>query len=193
MFDLRRRVDRLVDVVQAHRRERELQDEASRDYLTGLLNRRGLQTAMDSLRREDLPVALYLFDLDDLKKTNDTCGHEMGDQMIRTFASLLRRQTRAGDILCRYGGDEFVVILKHLGQSGDAVKKGQKICDAFRESMADGSRKPACSAGIILCSADEWPSAGLIERADQALYRAKRVHKGSCCLWDGSAEGDAAE
>lgn len=193
MFDLRRRVDRLVEVVQAHKRERELQDEASQDYLTGLLNRRGLQTAMKALRREDLPLAVYLFDLDDLKKTNDTFGHEMGDQLIQTFASLLRRQTRAGDILCRYGGDEFVAVLRHLGESGDAMKKGQKICDAFCESLETGSLAPACSAGIALCGVDEWPSAELIERADQAVYRAKRDNKGGCCLWEGSAEGNTAE
>ena len=193
MFDLRRRVDRLVDVVQVHKRERELRDEACQDYLTGLLNRRGLRAAMESLRREDLPLAVYLFDLDDLKKTNDTCGHEMGDQMIQKFAALLRSQTRAEDILCRYGGDEFVAILKHLGQSGEAVNKGQRICDAFRESLAGGSTGPACSAGIALCTVDEWPSVVLIDRADQAVYQAKRNKKGSCCLWEGSAEGNAAE
>ena len=193
MFDLRRRVERLVDVVQIHRRERELQDEASRDFLTGLLNRRGLQTALDSLRREDLPLAVYLFDLDDLKKTNDTCGHEMGDRLIRNFASLLRSQTRAGDILCRYGGDEFVAILKHLGQSEDAVKKGQEICDAFPKSVEADAPASSCSAGITLCGVDEWPSMRLVDRADQAAYRAKRINKGGCCLWDGPAESNTAE
>ena len=194
MFDLRKRVDRLVDVVQIRKREQELQDEASQDYLTGLLNRRGLRTAMESLRREDLPLAVYLFDLDDLKKTNDTCGHEMGDQLIQSFASLLRRQTRGGDILCRYGGDEFVAILKHLGQSEEAMTKGQRICDAFRAEQEANALVPACSAGIALCGVDELPSpAVLIERADQAVYQAKRDNKGGCCLWNGSSQGNTAE
>lgn len=193
MFDLRRRVDRLMDVVQAHKRERELRDEASRDYLTGLLNRRGLQTAMDSLRKEDLPLAVYLFDLDNLKQTNDTCGHDMGDQMIQCFAALLRRQTRSGDILCRYGGDEFVVILRHLGHSTDAMNKGQKICEAFHQSFGPGRVVPTCSVGIALCGVDERPSMGLIERADQAMYRAKRDNKGGCCLWDGAERGKTGE
>ena len=191
MFDLRRRVDRLVDLARSHKREQELQDAASRDYLTGLLNRRGLQAAMDSLRSDDLPLAVYLFDLDDLKMTNDTFGHDVGDQMIQKFASLLRQHTRSGDILCRYGGDEFVVILRHLSQGADVLKKGRKICDAFRESME--GLKLSCSAGIALCGADERPSSGLIERADQAVYRVKREKKGGCCLWDGSAEGETAE
>ena len=193
VFDLHRRVDHMMEMVRARRREQELQDEASRDFLTGLLNRRGLQAAMDSLRKEDLPLAVYLFDMDNLKQTNDTCGHDMGDQMIQCFAALLRRQTRTGDILCRYGGDEFVVILKHLGQSEDALKKGNKICDAFRESLGVGSLIPACSVGIALCGPEERPSMSLIERADQAMYRAKRDNKGGCCLWDGFVQEKTGE
>ena len=188
MFDMCRRVDRLIDMVRSRKRERELQDEASRDFLTGLLNRRGLQTEMDSLRKEDLPLAVYLFDLDNLKQTNDTCGHDVGDQMIQSFTALLRRQTRAGDVLCRYGGDEFVVILKHLGQGESALKKGRKICDAFRESIDAGPMPPTCSVGIALCGIGERPTMALIERADQAMYRAKRDNKGSCCLWDETAQ-----
>lgn len=186
VFDLHRRVDHMMEMVRSRQREQALQDEASRDYLTGLLNRRGLQSAMDGLRKEDLPLAVYLFDLDNLKQANDTCGHDMGDQMIQCFASVLRRQTRTGDILCRYGGDEFVVILKHLGQGEDAVKKGNEICEAFRKSLGVGSMAQASSVGVALCGPDERPSMNLIEKADRAMYRAKRDNKGGCCLWDGT-------
>ena len=127
------------------------------------------------------------------RTTNDTCGHEVGDRLIQGFASVLRSQTRGEDILCRYGGDEFVVILKHMGRSEDALRKGEKICSIFRESMEGIDWKPSCSAGIALCGADERPSTGLIERADQAVYRAKRDKKGDCCLWDGSAKDETAE
>ena len=188
VFDLHRRVDHMMEMVRSRQREQALQDEASRDYLTGLLNRRGLQSAMDGLRKEDLPLAVYLFDLDNLKQANDTCGHDMGDQMIQCFALMLRRQTRTGDILCRYGGDEFVVILKHLGQGEDAVKKGNEICEAFRKSLGVGFMAPASSVGVALCGPDERPSMNLIEKADRAMYRAKRENKGSCCLWDGTDE-----
>ena len=188
VFDLHRRVDHMMEMVRSRQREQALQDEASRDYLTGLLNRRGLQSAMDGLRKEDLPLAVYLFDLDNLKQANDTCGHDMGDQMIQCFALMLRRQTRTGDILCRYGGDEFVVILKHLGQGEDAVKKGNEICEAFRKSLGVGSLAAASSVGVALCGPDERPSMNLIEKADRAMYRAKRENKGGCCLWDGTDE-----
>ena len=175
LCDLRRRVERLMGIVASHEREINLQDEASRDYLTGLLNRRGFQAAMDSLRKEDQPLAVCLFDLDDLKKVNDTCGHDAGDRLLQSFADLLRCQTRAQDILCRYGGDEFMVILKHLNDEKAAAKKGTDICRAFQAS---------CSVGIALYGEKEKNITGLIQCADQALYRAKRENKGGCCLWN---------
>ena len=184
MFDLHRRVQRLVEIATAHERESALKDEADRDPLTGLLNRRGLQAAMNSLRAEELPLAACLFDLDDLKKVNDSRGHETGDRMIRAFADLLRRHTREQDIQCRYGGDEFMVVLKRLNDAETALKKGTDICRAFQGYLAAEQLPASCSGGIALCGVNEKPSAALIERADQAMYRAKRENKGGCCLQD---------
>ena len=184
MFDLQRRVQRLMDIAAARERERALKDEANRDPLTGLFNRRGLQTAMDSLRMEDLPLAVCLFDLDNLKEINDTHGHETGDRMIRAFANLLRSQTRMEDIQCRYGGDEFMVVLKHLNDVKTVMKKGTDICRAFHDGVQNETFPVSCSAGIALCESAERPSAELIDHADQALYRAKRENKGGCCLWE---------
>ena len=180
---LQRRMRRLTETVASHQRESILQDQANRDQLTGLLNRRGLQAAMMALRKEELPLAVYLFDLDALKAVNDTSGHQAGDRMICAFADLLRCSTRDGDILCRYGGDEFLVILKRLSEADTAVRKGEDICVAFRDCFADEAFSASCSAGTALCGADETPSVELIEHADQALYRAKRRNKGGCCLW----------
>ena len=173
--DLVRRVERMMGVAAFHEREITLQDEVGRDFLTGLLNRRGLQFAMDSLQKEDMPLAVCLFDMDDLKKINDTCGHEAGDRLIQSFADLLRRQTRAKDILCRYGGDEFMVILKQLNDGKAAVKKVTDICQAFQFS---------CSVGIALCKSGNRNIGGTVRCADKALYRAKRENKGGCCLWN---------
>ncbi|MDD6188515.1 MAG: EAL domain-containing protein [Clostridiales bacterium] len=182
-FDLERRVVRLLDLAEHHERESILHDEANRDYLTGLLNRRGFQEAMASLRKEELPLAVCLFDLDDLKRANDTCGHEMGDRMIRAFAELLNSQTRTGDVKCRYGGDEFVVVMKRLKDETTAINKAEDICRQFSEQFAQEHFPAACSGGIALCGVDDIPSDELIERADQALYRAKREKKGCCCMW----------
>lgn len=176
--DLNRRVSRLIEISLLRERENSLLDAASQDYLTGLLNRRGLKTAMDALRSEDLPLAICMFDLDNLKIINDTYGHEMGDRLIKSFADLLRHQTRSDDIHCRYGGDEFVVVLKRIAKNADALNKVKKICKIFREQFEE--LPAACSGGIALCVEGEWPSADLIERADKALYQAKRENKGSC-------------
>ena len=182
--DLRRRVFQMMRMDAHHVREQLLIDEAGRDYLTGLLNRRGFFAALDALRQEDLPLAMYLFDLDDLKKVNDQFSHNKGDEMLCFFGDLLRRQTRDGDILCRYGGDEFVVVLRRIASLDSILQKGETICREFQEFPLPDGLQAACSGGIALCGTDERPSAELIERADAALYRAKKKHKGSCCLWE---------
>lgn len=104
--------------------------------------------------------------------------------MLRAFADFLRKQTRMGDVLCRYGGDEFMVILKHLHDADTAIKRGIDICGKFNEDYAKEQPYASCSGGIALCEVNEKLSESLIERADQALYRAKRENKGSCCLWE---------
>ena len=180
--DLSRRVSRLIEISLLREREHSLMDAASQDYLTGLLNRRGLKTAMDALRSEDLPLAICMFDLDNLKIINDTYGHEMGDKVIQSFANLLRQQTRSGDIQCRYGGDEFVVVLRRLRNAADAERKVKRICKLFHELYAEEMVDAACSGGIAFCIEGEWPSIELIERADEALYQAKRENKGGCCI-----------
>ena len=184
MCDLRRRASRMINVSECRKKAQVLEDEACRDFLTGLLNRRGLDAAMDALRQEDMPTAVYLFDLDNLKQINDEKGHEVGDVIIRTFADILRRYARDTDILCRYGGDEFLLILRHIYSRETILKKGEIICKSFRDaSLPDGIRA-SCSGGVVICAAEERPSYATIDRADEALYKAKRDGKGTCCLWE---------
>ncbi|MCI5900937.1 MAG: EAL domain-containing protein [Blautia sp.] len=173
--DLLRRVERLMELSESYEREIVLKDEANRDFLTGLFNRRGLQAAVDSIRKEDLPLALCLFDLDDLKRINDLQGHDEGDRLIQSFADLLKQQTREQDILCRYGGDEFLIILKRMNSREAAVKRATDICSLFQTS---------CSAGIVFCTEVKDKFSYLLQCADQALYHAKREKKGACCLWE---------
>lgn len=105
--------------------------------------------------------------------------------MIQSFAEVIGHQTRLGDIKCRYGGDEFVVIFKHMGEVTDAKKRGDAICRAFHECARREGFTAACSGGITICEPGEKPSTELIARADEALYHAKRENKGGCCLWKG--------
>lgn len=184
LADLYRRIRRMMEIADFRRRENALRDEASRDQLTGLLNRRGLKTAIASLRREELPMAVYLFDLDNLKAVNDTAGHNAGDRMIQSFADLLCRNTRHGDIICRYGGDEFLVVLKRLNDVDIVMRKGADICREFHEHFSDETLFASCSVGIALCESCEQKFEDVIEHADQALYCAKRENKGGYCLWE---------
>lgn len=190
LSELMRRIDRHSAVKTLHERESELRESANRDYLTGLLNRRGLQQALNEVRKKDLPAAIYLFDLDYLKEANDTGGHETGDRMLQTFADLLRTNTRSTDIICRYGGDEFVAILKNIPNEETAEYIGNKICDIFHDSHADKNLYYGCSCGVTMCSIGEIPSPALIDRADHALYKAKNNLKGSCCMYEKLNEED---
>ncbi|RZT02570.1 EAL domain-containing protein [Cuneatibacter caecimuris] len=180
-----KRLARVRAAAVVRERERRLHSEAYRDYLTGLLNRRGLHVAEEALRREEGPFAVYLFDLDNLKEVNDKLGHAEGDRMIRDFGSLLRAHSRETDILARYGGDEFAVILKRMGSEEAALRKGNEICRAFRDNCGRGKITVTCSAGIVVCRETEMSVEKMLARADEALYKTKSDQKGCCCMWKG--------
>lgn len=167
-------------------REKALTNAANGDFLTGLLNRRGFYEAVDVLRAEDTPLALYLFDVDNLKYANDAFGHEVGDGLLKTFADILKQKTRDGDILCRYGGDEFIVVLKRIGSPAVILRKGEEICRTFGIHRLPDGTLSACSGGIVMCGEGTKPTAEIIEKADKALYRAKRDNKGGCYLSGGT-------
>ncbi|MGN1016397.1 MAG: EAL domain-containing protein [Faecousia sp.] len=175
---LRKRVAALNTMASYQKRQRTLQDEACRDYLTGLLNRRGFHAAVCALHREDFPAAVCLFDLDDLKKINDSNGHQAGDDALQQFSELLRRHTRSHDILCRYGGDEFAVILRGVSSRDAIVRKARDICRELHTECGF-----TCSCGIVISQSGEESIQELLSQADQALFRAKKEAHGSCLLW----------
>ena len=157
-----------------------LEAAAYEDYLTGLLNRRGLNNALAQHSETGEAAAVFIFDMDDLKGCNDSKGHSGGDEMLRRFSQVLRSHTRTGDILSRIGGDEFVAIIPQMTSPDSALNKGQGICKAFRES--DPEHATSCSAGLSIMRAGESFD-DAFSRADRALYRAKgRERKGSCLM-----------
>lgn len=182
-----RRTLHVMRAAAAVKREQLLQQKANQDWLTGLLNRWGLSSTFDSLQKDDLPLAVYLFDLDNLKQINDTYGHEAGDRLIKQFGVLLRTQTRATDILARYGGDEFIVVMRNMKSEEYALQKGVNICRAMLKAGQSRGYSAACTAGVAFCPSLE-PLADLIAKADQALYLAKRSGKGGCQLWRGETD-----
>lgn len=171
--------------------------EASRhaltDHLTGLHNRRGLQVAMHPLaylaRRNGQHVGMMMLDIDDFKKVNDTLGHPAGDRVLRRVATLLGSRLRSSDILGRYGGEEFLVVMApvdphHLTEIAETLRSGVEIA-----TVEDGI-KCTISIGVahaILQSDVEKGLETLLFRADQALLEAKRTGKNRVVVYEPDA------
>jgi diguanylate cyclase (GGDEF)-like protein len=162
---------------------RDLREFALRDRMTDLFNRGEfdlqLQRQIALFRRDRQPFALALGDIDDFKRINDTYGHLVGDEAIRTTAAILRRCLRDElDSPCRYGGEEFAVILR--ATSGDAaVTPIERILTGIRQSRVvagDATFGFTMSFGLSQYVPDE-PAQALISRVDGLLYRAKREGK----------------
>ncbi len=157
-----------------------LRQQALRDPLTGLFNRRYLEETLprDLHRnaREEGELALAMLDLDHFKQVNDRFGHEAGDAVLRAVGQLLLSTLRRSDIACRFGGEEFVLVLPGTGV-GDA----QRRLEALRQQMAENHFSHAgvalgpltISIGLACAPDDADSPEALIRAADQALYRAK--------------------
>jgi len=160
----------------------EAQQAAASDALTGVLNRRGFAEAFEReqarSRRKGGALALALIDLDDFKRLNDTLGHHTGDQALIHLVRVLRAALRPSDVLARFGGEEFVVLLPETS-ADDAravVARLQRQLAAAPLSEEDGGVSLAFSAGVVVADAGESLDA-LIVRADAATYTAKRSGK----------------
>lgn len=146
--------------------------QASTDPLTGLLNRRSLENHVRALIADHVPFAVALADLDHFKDLNDTYGHDAGDRALRAFSRVLRAVAGQDDLICRYGGEEFLVIMPRA-ESGGAVALLDRLRLELHTVFADG-RTPAftVSAGVT-DTAQGDDLAELVTRADAALLRAK--------------------
>lgn len=157
-----------------------LQVQAVRDALTGLYNRRYLEQALErELRRsvrEKTPVALLMADIDFFKRVNDTMGHAAGDDVLRDLGRFLESQLRTYDIACRFGGEEFILILP-----GSSVENATRHAERIRTGMKDvafaSEGKPigplTISIGVAAYPADGETTEELLAAADAALYLAK--------------------
>ena len=154
---------------------------ATLDPLTGLFNRRHFETRIVEVaahaKRNQEAFAVVMLDLDHFKTVNDTYGHEEGDRVLRDFADALRSVLRAEDVAYRYGGEEFVLVLRgcDANRAVDVANRLRKQLHASPFQLHDGSaRVTAFSAGTASAQASEGFSGDkLVSRADAALYRAK--------------------
>jgi diguanylate cyclase len=164
-----------------------LSEEVSTDALTQVANRRGLAQAFDvesaRSQREGRPLAIGLIDIDNFKKLNDSLGHGAGDVALKTLAAQVRAALRPVDHVARFGGEEFVVLLP-----GSALAAAQEALTRVQRSLSMGlfmheGREVfvTFSAGVTLWQNGE-PLGSALERADSALYEAKRAGKNRTCV-----------
>ncbi|MBS1213906.1 MAG: domain S-box/diguanylate cyclase protein [Proteobacteria bacterium] len=191
--------DRLMliftDITERKRDEEELRalqtrllEAAIRDPLTGLYNRRYLEETLKRelarAERERRPLSILMGDIDHFKRLNDTYGHQAGDEVLKALGKLLRRHARRSDVPCRYGGEEFVVVLPDM-PSESAGERAEQVRRGFADlRIAFGSVQLSStfSIGVSVYPADGTRVEELIRAADQALYEAKQTGRDRVCI-----------
>jgi len=176
-----------AQVAENERLQDQLRAQALEDPLTGLHNRRYLQDAGAALlalaQRQREPLAAVVVDLDHFKRVNDRHGHDAGDRVLQGFARLARGALRASDLVCRSGGEEFVLLLPGA-DAAQARARLERLLGEFRTLMFDGGDTHfACafSAGVALPLPDESLER-LLRRADVALYAAKAAGRAQVAI-----------
>jgi diguanylate cyclase (GGDEF)-like protein len=179
------RINRDLQQIQA-----KLQEQAIRDPLTGLYNRHYLNEALgrelDRARRQDLRVGVVLADIDHFKVVNDTYGHTAGDEVLKTVGALLQRSLREYDFSCRYGGEEFLMILPGI-EPNSTRKRIEQVRAAVETTKIryDASViEVTASFGIAMFPANGGTGAALIAAADSALYKAKNGGRNRVDFYD---------
>lgn len=174
-----------AQVAENERLQERLRAQALEDPLTGVYNRRHLLEAGTALLSQALrrgePLALIIVDLDHFKQVNDRYGHEVGDQVLCGFARLARRHSRAEDLVCRYGGEEFVLLMAGA-EADQAAERIRTLLQAFQQqafqAAAGTSLHCSFSAGVAGHRLGQTTLAALLQRADEALYHAKAMGRG---------------
>lgn len=167
------------ELLNAEAREREAQEAALSDALTGLPNRASFEQGLDQglirATRHGWRLAVLFIDIDDFKTVNDSHGHGLGDQVLVTMAARLRSFFRDEDIVCRWGGDEFVCLLMEVQQEDTVVRLAQDLHERISETCAfDGvTLAMEASIGIAMFPEDGVTADSLIRNADAAMYAAK--------------------
>jgi diguanylate cyclase (GGDEF)-like protein len=168
-----------------------LKEFSFKDDVTGLYNRRfftiRLEEEVSRYRRFNHPVSVVLLDLDGFKAINDDLGHAAGDETLRDMAEILMRYSRGINVICRYGGDEFIVLLVETSKDGARLYADRIRHVLSRHPFAHG-RPLTASFGIASLPEDVTPAADdLIRAADEALYAAKRAGKNRVSVFEDTA------
>jgi diguanylate cyclase (GGDEF)-like protein len=175
----------------------EVQEHSVRDALTGCFNRAHTAEALDAeigrSRRSGTPLSLVLFDVDNFKRVNDNHGHLSGDAVLAAVGQRLRHVLRKSDIRCRYGGDEFMVVLPETPETG-ALRVAEWLRVEMEQIQLDDNPRigVTISVGVVSVFGGDTTAISLIERADRALYEAKASGRNCVRTAQGPARNPAA-
>ena len=176
----------ILDITERKCAEKELQKLATTDALTQLSNRHYLYQALDTAcaraKRQDSGLAVLFLDLDGFKAVNDGYGHALGDQLLAAAAATLRASVREADLIARFGGDEFVVVVENPGTMAQVEVIANKLIDSLSQpfQIQDATLQIGASIGIARYPDNGIDSEQLLRLADVALYEAKARGKGRC-------------
>ena len=188
-------VGTIEDITERLAFEARLAHQANHDPLTGLPNRTLLAEHVAARFRPGAGhLACIFLDLDNFKVVNDSLGHAAGDQLLVELASRLRATVRPGDLVARFGGDEFVVVCQDVGQDA-AVALAERIGEALRRPIALGGveLRPAASVGVTVQTAEHAAAEDIIRDCDIAMYQAKAAGKGRITVLDSDARAQARD
>jgi diguanylate cyclase (GGDEF)-like protein len=175
-------------IVEINSYERAIED-STHDPLTGVFNKTYLHSTLvqhlSLAKRNSTDLSLLFFDIDDFKEINDRFGHNSGDHILKTVANIIRQKLRSSDILARFGGDEFVVLMPNTYKTNALV-----LSERLRETISQASiqinqtrLKVTISGGVAGFPVDAQQPQNLLDLADSALYRAKGAGKNSMTLF----------
>jgi len=168
-------------LLEAESLRKELREQAIRDPLTGLYNRRYLEETLAhevarSIRTR-APLSLMMFDMDNFKQLNDLFGHAMGDAVLKAVCRFVTKRVRAQDVVCRYGGDEFIIVMPETPLEGANAKAGQLLAalqDLRKEMMEMQLPQVDFSMGVAALPENGESVVALLKSVDDALYLAKQ-------------------
>ena len=190
----------LADAIERHAADQALRYRVLHDSLTGLPNRLSFVDALgESLTKATVsgsPVGILFLDLDHFKLINDSLGHHAGDALLRAVAPRLRSHLRPGDVVARFGGDEYGILIDRLADEGEAVAIADRVSAAFAQPFAiDGvDHFVSASIGVAVSRASEERTVNaelLIRDADAAMYRAKEEGRSRVVLFDAEMRAGA--
>ncbi len=163
-----------------------LEEMANRDVLTGLANRARLSAQLEDAALGQDPIAILMIDLDNFKEVNDTLGHQQGDELLCQTADRLRRCVGERDMIARFGGDEFVILLRSPESVASAVEHGHRVLATLAEpfKLEDRTIHTAASIGVAFSSERSNSADELLRDADLAMYRAKHEGRNRVTVFD---------